>query len=216
MIADNLPKIQARIAAACQRAHRDPSSVTLVGVSKFQSVGQIEEAARAGVKVFAESRQQEASSKLPALKQLGTWHFIGHLQGNKARSVVELFDVVESVDSLALATKLSALALEAGRRLPVFAQINISGEAQKYGFPLASAQADLDAIAKLPGLELQGLMGMAAQSENPENARPAFVALRKLAQSRGGLKLSMGMSADFEVAIEEGADLVRIGTALFG
>ncbi len=187
-----------------------------MGVSKFQSVGQIEEAARAGVKVFAESRQQEASSKLPALKQLGTWHFIGHLQGNKARSVVELFDVVESVDSLALATKLSALALEAGRRLPVFAQINISGEAQKYGFPLASAQADLDAIAKLPGLELQGLMGMAAQSENPENARPAFVALRKLAQSRGGLKLSMGMSADFEVAIEEGADLVRIGTALFG
>ncbi len=216
MIADNLLKIQARIAAACLRAHRDPSSVTLVGVSKFQSVEQIEEAARAGVKVFAESRQQEASSKLPALKQLGTWHFIGHLQGNKARSVVELFDVVESVDSLALASKLSALSLELGRRLPVFAQINISGEAQKYGFPLAGSEADLDTIAKLPGLELQGLMGMAAQSEDPENARPAFAALRKLARSRGGLKLSMGMSADFEVAIEEGADLVRIGTALFG
>lgn len=216
-ISENLKRIQSRINAACARAGRDPGSVVLVGVSKFHPAERIREAAAAGVKVFGESRQQEARTKLPELGPLGEWHFIGHLQTNKARSVAEVFDVVQSVDSLRLAERLSAAAVELGKTLRIYAQVNISREPQKSGFPLEGADSEMVALSQFPGLKLEGLMGMAAHEA--EAARPAFQALRgmrdRLSHELGPLKLSMGMSGDFEVAIEEGADLIRIGTALF-
>jgi pyridoxal phosphate enzyme (YggS family) len=212
-ISGNLAAIQARVVQACQRAGRDPGSVAIVAVSKFQSLERVQEAAAAGLKLFGESRLQEAETKLPGLKALGAWHFIGHLQGKKAKAVAGLFDVVQSVDSLELAQKLSKAAQEAGKTLGIYAQLNISQEAQKHGFPLKGGEAALAELEKLPGLKLEGLMGMAAAEGDP---RPAFRALRELRERVDPkLKLSMGMSQDFETAIEEGADLVRIGTALF-
>ncbi len=213
-VLENLKGLQARIDAACRRSGRDPAGLCLVAVSKFVPPERIREAAAAGLSHFAESRQQEAGTKLPALKDLGTWHFIGHLQSNKARQVAGLFDVVQSVDSLALAQKLSRAAGELGRRLRIYAQVNISGEPQKHGFrPEETAQA-CAALRALTGLELEGLMGMAAAFPDPEGARPQFRALKALAAGQG-LKCSMGMSQDFEVAVEEGSDMLRLGTALF-
>jgi pyridoxal phosphate enzyme (YggS family) len=212
-ISANLAGIQKRIEAACQRAGRDPSSVAITAVSKFQSLERVKEAAAAGLRIFGESRLQEAETKLPALRELGAWHFIGHLQGKKAKAVAGLFDVVQSVDSLELAQKLSKAAQELGKTLGIYAQLNISEEPQKHGFSMAEAEAALTELGRLPGLKLEGLMGMAAAEGDP---RPAFSSLRSLRGRLGGnLKLSMGMSQDFETAIEEGADLVRIGTALF-
>jgi pyridoxal phosphate enzyme (YggS family) len=217
-IKDNLQALEARIQAACQRSGRERASLQFLAVSKFQDLSRIEEAAAQGLKAFAESRQQEASQKLPRLKSLGEWHFIGHLQTNKAASIAELFDVVESVDSSRLAQKLSAAARAQGKGLRIYAQVNISGEAQKHGFAPEGAEAEILALGALPGLKLEGLMGMAAQAPESE-VRESFKALgrlrQRLAPSYPGLKLSMGMSDDFEIAIEEGADLIRIGSALF-
>jgi pyridoxal phosphate enzyme (YggS family) len=218
-VAANYALIKSRLEAACLRAGRDPGGITVLAVTKFHQADRIREAAAAGLKAFGESRQQEALAKLPPLKGLGEWHFIGNLQTNKAKSVAELFDVVQSVDSLRLAEKLSAAALELGKTLRIYAQVNISQEPQKHGYALEGAESEILALASLPGLKLEGLMGMAAATENPKDARPSFAALRALGERlKGGgvgLKLSMGMSDDFEIAIEEGADLVRIGTALF-
>ena len=218
-VSENLRLIQAGIDAAARRAGREPSSVTLVAVSKFHSAERIREAHAAGLRVFGESREQEAQTKLPELKDLGDWHFIGRLQTNKAKSVAGLFDAVQSVDSSRLAEKLSAAAAELKKILCIYAQVNISREPQKGGFELEGAEEAILALGQLPHLKLEGLMGMAAASDNPETARPSFAALRALRErlrQRGiDLKLSMGMSHDYQVAIEEGADLVRIGTALF-
>jgi pyridoxal phosphate enzyme (YggS family) len=214
-VSENLAKIRARMEAAARRSGRPPDPIILLAVTKFQNPERIREAAAAGLKHFGESREQEAKTKVPGFEKLGEWHFIGHLQSNKTRSVAGLFDVVQSVDSLHLAERLSAAAADLGKDLRIYAQVNISGEPQKYGFAPGDAETILS-LARLPHLKLEGLMGMAAESEDPESARPAFAALRKLRdQLGGGLKLSMGMSGDFEVAIEEGADLVRIGTELF-
>ncbi len=215
-IADNLKALEARMAAACLKAGRSRESVTLVAVSKFQPLARLREAADAGCKVFGESRQQEAQDKLPLLKDLGEWHFIGHLQSNKAKSVVELFDVIQSVDSSRLAEKIAVAAGELGKIQRIYAQVNISCEPQKHGFALQDEDEALLALAKIPGLKLEGLMGMAAAEGDP---RPAFQALSllrdRLDSHVPGLKLSMGMSQDFEIAIQEGADLIRVGTALF-
>lgn len=217
-LAGNLDDVDQRIRQACERAGRRRETVTLVAVTKFQSSDRVQALAAAGAAHFAESRVQEARDKVPGLKSLGTWHFIGHLQTNKAKQAAELMDVVQSVDSLRLAQKLDEAAGQLGRKLPVFAQVNISGEPQKHGFSLDEAPQQIAQLAALPHLQLQGLMGMAADGE-PEAARPAFAALRRLREqlqpSLGPLLLSMGMSHDFEVAVEEGADLVRIGSALF-
>lgn len=219
IIADNHDEVVQRLRRACERADRRSSTVTLVAVTKFQSPDRIQALAAAGAANFAESRVQEARDKVPRLKSLGTWHFIGHLQTNKARQAAELMDVVQSVDSLKLAQKLDEAAQSLGKRLPVFAQVNISQEAQKHGFSLAEAPDLIAQVAALPHLHLQGLMGMAALDGEPEASRPAFTALRRLREaltpSLGPLALSMGMSHDFEVAIEEGADLVRVGSAFF-
>jgi pyridoxal phosphate enzyme (YggS family) len=215
-VSANLAAIQARIQAAALRAGRDPGSITLLAVSKFNGIDRIKEAALAGLKHFAESRQQEAQTKLPLLKGLGEWHFIGPLQTNKAKPVAELFDVIQSVDSLRLAEKLNAAALALGKIQRVYAQLNISREPQKQGFEFESAPDALRLMAGLPGLKLEGLMGMAALSDDPEDARPAFREFKKFRDAAAPqLLLSMGMSHDYETAIEEGADLLRIGSALF-
>jgi pyridoxal phosphate enzyme (YggS family) len=212
-ISANCQAIRARIAAACERAGRDPASVALMAVSKFQSPERVAEAAKAGLSLFGESRLQEAQTKLPGMRALGDWHFIGHLQSNKAKAVAGLFDAVQSVDSPKLAAKLSEAAAELGKTLRIYAQVNISAEPQKHGFAPAGEEELLLQLGRLPGIKLEGLMGMAAAEGDP---RPAFRGLRELGRRLGGdLKLSMGMSGDFEIAIEEGADIVRIGTALF-
>jgi pyridoxal phosphate enzyme (YggS family) len=217
-IAGNLDGVDQRLRRACESAGRLRETVTLVAVTKFQSSDSVRALAAAGVKHFAESRVQEAQTKVPGLKSLGTWHFIGHLQTNKARQAVELFDVIQSVDSMRLARKLDEVSADLGRCLRVFAQINCSGEAQKQGFSLESAAHDAVEMAKLPHLKLEGLMGMAPQSD-PDAVRLSFRRLRQLREvltpDLGPLRLSMGMSGDFEAAVEEGADLVRIGSALF-
>lgn len=218
-IAGNFDAVDQRLRKACERAGRRRETVTLVAVTKFQSPDRIQALAKAGATHFAESRVQEAMTKVPGLKSLGTWHFIGHLQTNKARQAAGLMDVVQSVDSLRLAAKLEEAAAGLDRRLPVFAQVNISGEPQKHGFGLDEAGDLVPQLAALPHLELRGLMGMAPLQGGETAARTAFAALRRLRErlqpSLGPLALSMGMSQDFEAAVAEGSDLVRVGSAFF-
>ena len=200
------------------RNDRPAGSVTLVGVAKRQPLELVAETIRAGLADVAENYLQEAQAafaELPPVRR----HFIGHLQTNKAKAVAELFDVVQSVDSLRLAEALSSAAVSLAKTLDVYAQVNISLEPQKHGFGVLGGEEELARLAGLPGLKLKGLMGMAAAVDDPAAARPDFARLRELRQrlqpSLGPLLLSMGMSHDFEVAIEEGADLVRVGSALF-
>jgi pyridoxal phosphate enzyme (YggS family) len=230
-LVDTIPIIQDRIAAAARRAGRDPASVTLVAVTKTVPVELIWRAYQLGLRDFGENRVEEAGEKIANCKlQIANckprFHMIGHLQSRKAREAIELFDSIHSVDSLKLAGKLSRLCVEAGRVMPVLLECNVSGEASKYGFP-ALAERDLfaavEAILALPGLRVEGLMTMAPIVDDPEQARPVFVALRQLGQrlsARFGAEhfrhLSMGMTDDFELAVEEGATMVRIGRALFG
>jgi pyridoxal phosphate enzyme (YggS family) len=218
-VAENLAWIEAQIVGACRKSGRDRSSVRVIAVTKTQVKERILEAAAAGLKIFAESRVQEAKTKLPELAGLGAWHLIGHLQTNKAKSAVELFSCVQSVDSMHLAEELGAAAVKRGHNLDFFAEVNISGEVQKHGLPLVGAYDAVQRMAQIPGLSLRGLMAMAPASDDPEAARPVFAGLRALAQrlqpERGALELSMGMSGDFVVAVEEGATLLRLGSALF-
>jgi hypothetical protein len=224
-LSGTLASLQQRIAVACHRAGRAASEVTLVAVSKTVSAARVRAAIAAGVKVFGENRVQEAEGKLAELTALRSqveWHLIGHLQSNKARKAVSLFDVVQSVADENLAHRLHRLAEELGRRLPVFVEVNLAGEASKSGVAPHAALRLLETIYQFPALELRGLMTVPPFLENPEDVRPFFRQLRGLRDEalRAGLtsctQLSMGMSHDFEVAIEEGATLVRIGTALFG
>jgi hypothetical protein len=224
-----LEAINRRIAAACGRAGRQVSEITLVAVSKTVPAARIREAIEAGVSTLGESRVQEAAAKIPELRGLSDerkvqWHLIGHLQSNKARRAVELFDAVHSVDDLKLAERLDRFAAESGRRLPVFVEVNVGGEESKSGVAPVAVLPLCEQIGKLQNLELKGLMAVPPFSDNPEDARPFFRQLRLLrdeARQAGvaGARfndLSMGMSDDFEVAIEEGATFVRIGSALFG
>ncbi|MDX2031085.1 MAG: YggS family pyridoxal phosphate-dependent enzyme [Blastocatellia bacterium] len=228
-VAGRLAAIEARIAAACARAGRDRAEVTLVAVSKTVAVDRIREAIAAGVRVLGENRVQEAAEKIPLLTPAGmasrpAWHLIGRLQSNKARRAVELFDAIHSVDSLKLAVRLDGVAGELGKRLPVFIEVNLGGEESKAGLSSDEALSLCEALQRLPHLELRGLMTVPPFLEDPEALRPYFRRLRDLrdeARASGIVgpafrDLSMGMSNDFEVAIEEGATLVRIGTALFG
>jgi pyridoxal phosphate enzyme (YggS family) len=237
-IAANLARVQARIRAAARRAGRDPAGVTLVAVTKTRPLGAMQGAYQAGVRDFGENRVEEGGLKIPAFNdwaaaELPTWHMIGHLQSRKAADALAYFDMVHSVDSLKLAERLSRLAEGAGRApLPILLECNVSGEASKYGFELGRWQANRDVrlaffdavrdIGRLPRLRLQGLMTMAPLVAEPEQARPVFAALRllrdALAEEVPGVEwrhLSMGMTDDFEVAVEEGATLVRVGRALF-
>jgi pyridoxal phosphate enzyme (YggS family) len=226
---ERLEAINRRIAAACERAGRQTSEITLVAVSKTVSAPRIREAIEAGVHTLGESRVQEAAAKIPELKPLSAerevqWHLIGHLQSNKARRAVELFDAVHSVDDLKLAERLDHVAGESGKRLPIFIEVNLGGEESKTGAAPDEVLPLCEQVGKLPNLELKGLMTVPPFSDNPEDARPFFRHLRRLRDEarRAGVAggqfndLSMGMSDDFEIAIEEGATFVRIGAALFG
>ena len=226
-LATSLTAIRQRIAAACARAGRDEAEVTLIAVSKTVSAARVQEAIAAGLTVFGENRVQEAEAKIAALsaqRAQTEWHLIGHLQSNKARKAVSLFDVVQAVDDEALAFRLHRLAEEAGKRLPVFIEVHLGQEASKSGIAPAQALPLIEKVSQLPALELQGLMTVPPFCENPEDMRPFFRQLRQLRDQarRSGIaeasfmQLSMGMSHDFEVAIEEGATLVRVGSAIFG
>lgn len=224
-IRENLAAIRARMAAAATRAGRAPESVTLVAVSKYVPVERIAEAMAAGQELFGENYLQEAEEKIGQLPAALKWHCIGHLQSNKAKAAATLFHMVETVDRIKLARALDRHAAEAGRLLPVLIQVNVGREAQKAGVLPEEAAALLGEMRELAHLEVRGLMTMPPFFDQPEAARPYFRALRELAEAlaskgllgtHGAIELSMGMSGDFEVAIEEGATLVRVGTALFG
>ena len=218
----NINSVQQRIAAACARAGRDPGSVTLVAVTKGQPPEVISAAARLGLALFGENKIQEAKAKIPLCPGRLHWHFIGHLQTNKCREAVDLFEMVQSVDSLHVAEELNKRAEQAAKTLPILIEVNIVGEASKFGYRPEKVRAELIQLNALPRLEIHGLMTVPPWSSEPENVRPVFRQLRELKleceQILGAPlpRLSMGMTGDFEVAIEEGATMVRIGTALFG
>jgi len=233
-IAANLEGVERRIAAAWARVGRKRGEVTLVAVSKTRSIAEILAAYRAGVRHLGENRVEEAEEKVPALRESFAadpviWHMIGHVQSRKARGAVEFCDVIHSVDSLHLAARLDRFAAEMGKQVPILLEVNVSGEASKYGFAASdlTMHADLsgqvEQLAALVHLRVEGLMTMAPIVADPEQARPVFRALRQLRDElrdrftfSSWAELSMGMTDDFEVAIEEGATMVRIGRAIFG
>jgi hypothetical protein len=221
-LADNLEKVQQRIHAACERAGRDPASVTLLAVSKTHPPETIKAAADCGQIFFGENKVQEAKAKIPLCPGKLRWHFIGHLQSNKCRDVVGLFEMIQSVDSLPLAREINKRAEQAARRMPVLIEVNVAGEASKFGCPPERLLLELKDINALPRLEIHGLMTVPPWSPEAEDSRPHFRRLRELKERAEQVlgaplpHLSMGMSGDFEIAIEEGATMVRVGTALFG
>jgi len=219
-IADNVASLRVRIEAAAARAGRDAAGVRLVGasaISKGVSDAAVLEALAAGVHDFGENWLQEAEDRIQRLASQvngrARWHFIGHVQRNKAAGVLSAFDIIHSVDSLRLAERLSERAQHPAR---ILLEVNASGEASKYGFAPSEVANAVTAITRLPNLDLAGLMTMAPQVADIEDTRPVFRTLRQLAVANGLTELSMGMTEDFGVAVEEGATMVRIGRALFG
>lgn len=212
----NLRRVQESVARACARAGRAPESVLLIAVSKTMDVERVRQAIEAGVAALGENRVQEAKEKIEALGRPVPWHLIGSLQTNKAREAARLFDWVQSVDRLELARELSRRAHAAGRTLNVLLQVNLGDEPQKGGVAVAELKPLHEVTAALPGLSVRGLMAIPPVTEQPEQARPYFRRLRELRDELGLEHCSMGMSADYEVAIEEGATMVRVGTAIFG
>lgn len=219
---DNLRTIQQRIRVACDRCDREPNSVALLAVTKTHPPETVNAAAELGLTMFGENKVQEAKAKIPLCPDRLHWHFIGHLQSNKCREAVELFEMIESVDSLALAQEINKRAEAVGKTMPVLLEVNAAGEASKFGYKPSQLFADLAEINALPKIEIRGLMTVPPWSPEPEKARPFFRQLREMKteceQNLGAPlpHLSMGMSGDFEVAIEEGATIIRVGTALFG
>jgi pyridoxal phosphate enzyme (YggS family) len=220
----NLKTVMDRIAAAAKRAGRDTASIRLVTVTKTVDHDRIREAVAAGVAILGENRVQEAKEKIEALGGIAGWHLIGHLQTNKAKYAVKLFDLIHSVDNIELARELDKQAAKAGKVQDILIEVNIAGEEQKAGVTAHDAAALAREIALLKNLSVRGLMTMPPYSEDPEASRPYYRKLRELADtiSKENIpdasmrELSMGMSGDFEVAVEEGATLVRVGTAIFG
>jgi pyridoxal phosphate enzyme (YggS family) len=220
--ASNLNSIRQRIAAACARAGREASSVTLLAVSKTHPPETIREMVEAGQLLFGENKIQEAKAKIPLCPGKARWQFVGHLQSNKVRDAVELFDMIQGVDSLAIAHEISKRAAQAAKTMPILLEVNVAGEGSKFGYQPEQLLAELNELNALPKIEIHGLMAIPPYAPVAEKARPYFKKLRELkAQAETVLgaplpQVSMGMSGDFEVAIEEGATMVRIGTALFG
>lgn len=215
-IEQNIQNVERCIAGACERAGRSPDEVTLIAVTKTIGIPAIEAAFNAGIRNFGENRVQEAQPKIEQLASLRPsliWHMVGHLQTNKAKTAVDIFDIIHSVDSLRLAETLSQ---HSQSKLPVLIEVNVSGEATKSGFLLPEADEAVKRIGRLPNIEVGGLMTIAPWGSDAEEVRPIFRQLRQLRESLGLRHLSMGMTDDFEVAIEEGATLVRIGRAIFG
>lgn len=221
-LADNLNSIQQRIRAACARGGREANSVTLLAVAKTHPPETIRAAAELGLGLFGENKVQEAKAKIPLCPGRLRWHFIGHLQSNKCRDAAHFFEMIQSVDSLALAQELDKWCDKAAKTMPVLLEANIAGEGSKFGYAPDRLLAELVQINTLPRLEIHGLMTVAPWTPEPEKVRPVFRRLRELKEQCEQIlgaplpHLSMGMSGDFEIAIEEGATIVRIGSALFG
>lgn len=220
-IAERLAWARERIAAAAERAGRDPAGVKLMAVTKTIQAERVREAAACGQMLFGENRVQEAAEKIPAVGPGPKWHMIGRLQTNKAKAAVRLFDCVESVDSVRLAEILDRAARESGKVLPFFVEVNIGEEAQKSGALPGDVERLLESTAGLASIRVTGLMAIPPYSPDPEDARPYFRRMHDLWDRLKGRgfrldDLSMGMSGDFEVAVEEGATIVRLGTAIFG
>jgi len=215
-IGANIEEVKERIIKACQQVGRSPNEVTVVAVTKTVEPSAIKVAYELGIRHFGENRVQEAVEKigqLSGLKPHPTWHMVGHLQTNKAKVAVEIFDIIHSVDSIRLA---EAISQRTQGTLPILLEVNVSGEASKSGFSLTEIEPALEAISRLPGLEVRGLMTIAPMVADAEQVRLVFRKLRLLRDSFGLKHLSMGMTDDFEVAIEEGSTMVRIGRAIFG
>jgi pyridoxal phosphate enzyme (YggS family) len=227
-IAENIAHVRKRIAAAARSANRNPDEITLMAVSKTFPPDRIREAYAAGLRVFGENRVQEFAAKATTLRDLRDveWHLIGHLQTNKAAKAAELFDAVDSVDSVRTAEKLNASAASTGKTLSILIEINVGGERAKSGVAPGSGELEkiLQGAPRWRNLKIRGLMTVPPYTEDPEGSRPYFRQLRQIRDSIAARKLpqvvmevlSMGMSHDFEVAIEEGATCVRVGTAIFG
>ena len=212
----NLRELEIRIARAAERSGRSPAEVTIVAVTKGVEVEAIEAAIKAGIRHIGENRVQEAKEKVERLSTLGLrpmWHMVGHLQTNKVKTAVHIFDIIHSIDSVRLAEVVSQ---RAQNTIPVLLQVNVSGEGTKSGFSVAELAQVAEEIAGLPRLQVKGLMTIAPMVADAEEVRPIFRRLRQLRDGLGLEHLSMGMTDDFEVAVEEGATMVRIGGAIFG
>ncbi len=211
----NLQELRRRINGACERSHRAPSDIKLVAVTKGSPTTAVRAAFDCGIRDFGENRVQEAASKieeLADLRHLITWHMVGHIQSNKAKQAAGLFDIIHSVDSVKLARLLNK---QAQGTLPILLQVNVSGETTKNGFEVEQVANAIEEISHLPNLRAMGLMTIAPLVDDPEDVRPVFRELRQMRDSLRLEHLSMGMTDDFEVAIEEGATIVRIGRAIF-
>ncbi len=221
-IAENLERVRAHISDAAHRAGRAEEAVHLVAVSKTWPASAVQEAAAAGQLDFGENRVQELLEKAPACPSELIWHLIGHLQGNKVRKALPLSALIHSVDSQKLAEEISRIAGELELTARILLQVNVASDDAKFGFPVEEIRRKFEGIARLPHIEIKGLMTVPPFEENPEKVRPHFAALRKLRDSLANehgqslSELSMGMSHDFEGAIAEGATLVRVGSAIFG
>ena len=217
-----LAAVLENVAQAARKTGRTPDDIELVAVSKTHSPDAIREAADAGQVLFGESRVQEAKAKIPLLPAKLRWHFIGHLQKNKIRAALPSFELFHSVESLELAQQIQRIADDEGQRPKVLLEVNIAGEGTKFGFKPEILESQMEELVALDRLEIAGLMAMAPLAPEPEHSRPYFVQLRELRERlerEGGVglpHLSMGMSGDYAVAVEEGATLVRVGSAIFG
>ena len=224
MIRTNIEAVEERICSACKRAGRDRSEVRLICVTKTKPVEMLQEAYEAGQRDFGENKVQEICRKKPDLPPDIRWHMIGHLQRNKVRQLIGQTAMIHSVDSLRLAETISAEAVKAGIRIPVLIEVNMAGEESKFGLAKEDVEELVRAAAALEGIQISGLMTIAPYTEDPETNRPYFAGLRELAVDIGQKcidnvsmsVLSMGMTGDFEVAIEEGATHIRVGTGIFG
>ncbi|HCX89274.1 MAG: YggS family pyridoxal phosphate-dependent enzyme [Deltaproteobacteria bacterium CG12_big_fil_rev_8_21_14_0_65_43_10] len=223
-IADNLLLVKERVEKAALKAGRDPGEIKLVAVSKTVGVEEIREAISAGATILGESYVQEAKEKIEEIDHQVQWHMIGHLQTNKVKQAINLFDMIHSVDRIGLAEEINKRAKQSGKRVSVLIQVNISQETTKSGIERDRAISLVLEVSNLTNLKVEGLMTMPPYFDDPDDARPYFKSLRELKGEIGGERfenismkeLSMGMSNDFEIAIEEGATIIRVGTAIFG
>ena len=221
-IGENLERVRSQIEAAAKKSGRSPADIELVAISKTHQAEKVRAAFDAGQQLFGESRVQEARAKIPLLPSAARWHFVGRLQKNKIRHALPLFELFHSVDSLELARDMNRIADEEGLHPRVLLEVNVAGEGSKIGFSPDALRAEMEALLALPRLTIEGLMTIPPFAAEAEASRRYFVALRELRDQFAGQfqialpQLSMGMSGDFLVAIEEGATLVRVGTAIFG
>ena len=221
-VAENLGRVRDQIAQAAAKGRRDAAEIELVAVSKTHSAAKVSEAIEAGQTLFGESRVQEARAKIPELPSNLRWHFVGHLQKNKIRHALPLFELIHSVDSLALAEDINRIASDEGLHPRVLLEVNVAGEGTKFGFASDKLRAEMETLLALQRLSIEGLMCIPPLGEKAEASRKYFVSLRKdrdALEKEFNLKLphlSMGMTQDYAVAVEEGATLVRVGTAIFG